>query len=139
MVTDEQVRLLRRKRMEGKSQEAAAAAAGMSVRTGQKWLSAEALPSASKAPRSWRTREDPFEGVWDEEIVPLLERDDERVLQATTLIELLEGRHPGRFAAGQVRTLQRLRGAPRALSSENGFASLCSVRKFVIRSNQRAQ
>ena len=33
MVTDEQVRLLRQKRMNGKSQEAAAAAAGMSVRT----------------------------------------------------------------------------------------------------------
>jgi hypothetical protein len=107
MVTDEQVRLLRRKRMEGKSQEAAAAAAGMSVRTARKWTSAGGLPSASKSPRSWRTREDPFEGVWDEEIVPLLERDEERVLQATTLIELLEGRHPGRFAPGQVRTLQR--------------------------------
>jgi hypothetical protein len=107
MVTDEQVRLLRRKQMEGKSQEAAAAAAGMSVRTARKWSSAGGLPSASKAPRSWRTREDPFEGVWDEEIVPLLERDEERVLQATTLIDLLEGRHPGRFTPGQVRTLQR--------------------------------
>jgi hypothetical protein len=31
MVTDEQVRLLRQKRMEGKRQEAAAAAAGMSA------------------------------------------------------------------------------------------------------------
>ena len=33
MVTDEQVRLMRRKRMEGKTQEAAAAAAGMRVRS----------------------------------------------------------------------------------------------------------
>jgi len=107
MVTDEQVRLLRRKRMAGKNQEAAAAAAGMSVRTARKWESTGSLPSSSKAPRSWRTREDPFDGVWAEEIVPLLMRDDERILQATTLIELLEGRHPGRFAAGQLRTLQR--------------------------------
>ncbi len=37
MVTDEQVRLLRRKRMEGKTQETAAAAAAMSVRTAGKW------------------------------------------------------------------------------------------------------
>jgi len=37
MVTDEQVRLLRQKRMNGKSQEAAAAAAGMSVRTARDW------------------------------------------------------------------------------------------------------
>jgi hypothetical protein len=107
MVTDEQVRLLRRKRMEGKSQEAAAAAAGMSVRTARKWESAGALPSVSKTERPWRTREDPFDGVWDEEIVPLLARDEHRILQATTLLELLEGRHPGRFTPGQIRTLQR--------------------------------
>ena len=43
MVTDEQVRLLRRKRMEGMSQEAAAAASGMSVGTARKWALAGAL------------------------------------------------------------------------------------------------
>ncbi len=106
MVTDEQVRLLRQKRMEGKRQEGAAAAAGMSVRTARKWESG-ALPSASKRVRSWRTRADPFEGVWDEEIVPLLLRDEDRILQATTLLELLEGRYPGRFRAAPLRTLQR--------------------------------
>ena len=90
MVTDEQVRLLRQKRMDGKSQESAAAAAGMSVRTARKWESAGALPSASAVSRSWRTRPDPFVGVWDEEIVPLLVRDEERILQATTLLDLLE-------------------------------------------------
>jgi len=106
MVTDEQVRLLRQKRMKGKSQESAAAAAGMSVRTARKWESG-ALPSTSKRPRVWRTRRDPFEGVWGEEIVPLLVRDEDRMLQATTLLELLDGRYPGRFGAGQLRTLQR--------------------------------
>lgn len=106
MVTDEQVRLLRQKRMKGKSQESAAASAGMSVRTARKWESGS-LPSGSKTSRSWRTRADPFEGVWDEEIVPLLVRDAERVLQATTLFEWLESRYPGRFEAGQLRTLQR--------------------------------
>ena len=107
MVRDEQVRLLRQKRMRGKSQESAAAAAGMSVRTARKWESGGSLPSGSKTARSWRTRPDPFEGVWDEEIVPLLVRDADRILQATTLFELLESRHPGRFAGGQLRTLQR--------------------------------
>ena len=107
MVTDEQVRLLRQKRMKGKSQESAAAAAGMSVRTARKWESLGALPSASKPPRSWRTRPDPLAGVWDEEIVPLLLRDTERILQATTLLDLLEARYPGRFDAAQLRTLQR--------------------------------
>jgi hypothetical protein len=92
--------------MKGKSQESAAAAAGMSVRTARKWESGS-FPSGPRAPRSWRTRPDSFEGVWDEEIVPLLLRDEERILQATTLFELLESRHPGRFEPGQLRTLQR--------------------------------
>jgi hypothetical protein len=106
MVSDGQVRLLRQKRMEGKTQEAAAAAAGMSVRAARRWERG-ALPSESKAPRSWRTRPDPFEEVWESELVALLERDTDRVLQATTLLDWLEERHPGRFAPGQVRTLQR--------------------------------
>ena len=92
--------------MKGKSQEAAAAAAGMSVRTARKWESGS-LPSMSREPRSWRTRPDPFEGVWDEEVVPLLVRDEGRILQATTLLELLDGRYPDRFGAAQLRTLQR--------------------------------
>jgi hypothetical protein len=106
MVTDQQVRLLRQKRMEGKSQEAAAAAAGMTVRTARSWERGP-LPSQSKKERSWRTRNDPFEGVWETEIEPLLRRDEDRVLQATTIVELLEQRYPGRFGVGQVRTLQR--------------------------------
>jgi len=93
--------------MDGKSQESAAAMAGMSVRTARKWESAGALPSGSKGRRPYRTRSDPFAGVWEEEVVPLLERDEARILQATTLFDLLESRHPGRFVAGQVRTLQR--------------------------------
>jgi hypothetical protein len=92
--------------MEGKTQEAAAAAAGMSVRAARKWERG-ALPSDSNAPRRWRTRPDPFEGIWENELVPLLVHDSERVLQATTLLDWLEERHPGRFAPGQLRTLQR--------------------------------
>ncbi len=106
MVTDQQVRLLRRKRMDGKSQEAAAAASGMSVRTAREWERG-ALPSQTRKKRSWRTRPDPFDGVWSLEIEPLLRRDEDRVLQATTLLDLLEQRHPGEFGVGQLRTLQR--------------------------------
>ncbi len=106
MVTDQQVQLLRRKRMDGKSQEAAAAAAGMSVRTARAWERG-VLPSQTRKKRSWRTRPDPFDGVWALEIEPLLRRDEDRVLQATTLLDLLEQRYPGQFGVGQLRTLQR--------------------------------
>ena len=47
MITDRQTRLLRQKRMEGKTQETAAAKAGMSVRSARKWQSGP-LPSPGK-------------------------------------------------------------------------------------------
>jgi hypothetical protein len=106
MVTDEQVRLLRRQMTEGKTMATAAAVAGMSERSARKWQTG-ALPSAAKQPRQWRTRQDPFEAVWQSELVPQLERDEEGVLEAVTLLGALQERHPGKFNDGQLRTLQR--------------------------------
>ena len=106
LITDAQVRRLREKRMSGKTLAAAAAAAGMSERTARHWQSG-ALPSTAKAPRTWRTREDPFAGVWESEVVPQLVADTEGRLQVLTLFTWLCRRHPGRFQAGQLRTLQR--------------------------------
>ena len=122
MITDRQVRLLRQKRMEGKTQETAAAKAGMSVRSARKWQRGP-LPSATKPEHWWRTRPDPFHGVWEDEIEPLLRNDPTGKLKATTIIDWLAEQYPGRFSASQLRTLQRrlqaLRqaqeaGAPRA-------------------------
>ncbi|MFQ5479154.1 MAG: hypothetical protein ACE5E4_11105 [Candidatus Binatia bacterium] len=84
MVTDQRVRVLRRRLGGGQKQEAATAA-GMSVRSARKWKQG-ALPSGQRAKRTWRAREDPFEGVWRDEIVPLLVADDERRLEATTVL-----------------------------------------------------
>lgn len=106
MVTDEQVRLLRQKRMQGKTQEAAAAAAGMSVRSARTW-EAGPLPCQTKDARHWRTRADPFEEVWETEVIPLLEADEEGRLQAKTVLEELQRRMPGQFSDKQLRTLQR--------------------------------
>lgn len=107
MVTDEQVRLLWGKRMEGKTQESAAAIAGMSVRSARKWETGP-LPSEVRAERrTWRTRSDPFAEVWESEVVPLLEADEEGVLEAKTILAELRERHPGKFKQGQLRTLQR--------------------------------
>ena len=108
-ITDEQVRLLRRKLMEGKTQEAAAAAASMSERSARNWQEGP-LPSEGKQARRWRTRKDPFEEVWAARVLPLLVSDEKGVLEATTILEVLnkerkEGEEP--FSEGQVRTLQR--------------------------------
>jgi hypothetical protein len=45
--------------------------------------------------------------VWVEEIEPLLGKDTGGALEATTVLEWLEERHPGRFSQAQLRTLQR--------------------------------
>ena len=106
MITDEQVKLYRKKRMEEKTQETAAAIAGISVRSGRTWETG-ALPSQTKTPRSWRTRPDPLAGVWEEEIIPLLEQDTDRKLQARTLLKALQKSHPGQYPRSLTRTLQR--------------------------------
>jgi hypothetical protein len=112
MVTDAQVRLLRQKRMDGKTQAAAAAAAGVSLRTAREWDNGPA-PSATKLARDWRTRPDPFADVWTTEIEPLLKSDTKGVLEAKFVLSLLSAKDRDRFHLGQVRTLQRKRQAGR--------------------------
>lgn len=106
MVTDAQVRLLRKKMADGKTIATAAAAAGMSERSAYAWKRG-ALPSDTKEARPWRTRPDPFDEVWDTELVPVLKADEQAVLEATTLIADLQKRHGSRYGLGQLRTLQR--------------------------------
>jgi len=106
MVTDEQVHLLRQKMKEGKTQETAAAMAGMSVRSARRWQTG-LLPSQTKAPRAWRTRRDPFGDIWTSEIVPMLKAGEHDGLQAKTILEVLIEKHPDTFSSKHLRTLQR--------------------------------
>src|SRR5258708_32694822 len=106
MVTDAQVGLMRQKGMDGKTQEAAAAASGMSLRTAREWDTGP-VPSATKQPRDWRTRPDPFGAVWDKDVEPLLRSDRKGILEAKWVLEVLRTRYPEQFHPGQARTLQR--------------------------------
>ena len=78
--------------MKGKTLTAAAAAAGMSERSGRNWRDGK-LPSQKKR-RRWRTRPDPFAGVWEEQIAPLLGVDKDAVLSANTILEWLDRQYP---------------------------------------------
>ena len=71
MIIDQQVVLLRQKRMEGKTRRTLAAMTGMSVRSSRK-LQCGPLPPETKPERWWCTRPDPVDGVWEDEIEPLL-------------------------------------------------------------------
>jgi hypothetical protein len=104
MVTDQQVKRLWRLRREKLSLEVAAAKAGMDAKTAAKYVRDRRLPSEMKQKHLWRTRPDPFEEVWPELRERLLL---EPGLQAKTLFEYMQRTYPGRFANGQLRTLQR--------------------------------
>lgn len=102
-ITDHQVHkyMQHRNRL---TQVGAAAKAGISERSARRIEDAESLPSQREA-RHWRTRKDPLAAVWDSEIVPLLQTD--ALLNAVTLLEELQRRHPGAYGGDVLRTLQR--------------------------------
>ena len=71
------------------------------------WRAGEARPThrqGDRQPRAWRTRKDPFEGVWPE-ILRWLQADPDAT--AKSLLARLQQAYPGRFPEGQLRTLQR--------------------------------
>jgi hypothetical protein len=104
MITDEQVRRLRKLSNTEKNQEIAAAKAGMDPTTARRYRNLERLPSELKKERLWRTREDPFGEVWG---AVQKQMEESPGLEAKTLFEWLQREHPGQFSDGQIRTLQR--------------------------------
>ena len=104
MVTDAQVRRLKRLSKTEKNQEVAAAKSGMDPKTARKYMRGGRLPSEQRVDRTWRTRTDPFAAVWDE-VREQIEANPG--LEAKTLFEALQRQRPGEFSDGQLRTLQR--------------------------------
>lgn len=102
-ITDHQV-LKYKEQRNRLTQVAAAAKAGISERSARRVERSDTLPSQG-ASRSWRTRPDPLADVWDAEVVPLLHADAQ--LNAVTLLEELQRRHPGQYGPSMLRTLQR--------------------------------
>jgi hypothetical protein len=104
MVTDQQVRRLRMLVNSEKTKAIAAAKAGMSEKTARKYLKTIKLPGERERSRTWRTRECPFEGDWNE-IIGYLEVNPG--LEAKTIFEDMQRKCPGKYPDGQLRTLQR--------------------------------
>lgn len=102
-ITRHQESLYMSKRQRGQSQEAAAAQAAISERSGRRIEKGQRLSIPGE--RHWRTREDPFETIWEKTLVPLLEKEPQ--LTGLTLWEFLEDEHAGQFPYSVLRTLQR--------------------------------
>ena len=71
------------------------------------WRTGESRPTHRQAPpqvRTWRTRADPFEAAWSDAREWL---EKQPAITGKALFDRLRGKHPGEFAPGQLRTLQR--------------------------------
>jgi transposase InsO family protein len=104
LTTDAQVRKLMEEHVKRGKVGVAALRAGMHRNTAAKYVAAGKLPSELAAPRTWRTREDPFADDWPAIAVRLTDAPE---LEAVALFEALMAEQPGRYEPGQVRTLQR--------------------------------
>ena len=89
----------------------AAAKAGFSTATGYRIEADPRLPSQKKKPHG-RRRPDPLAGIWEGEIVPLLQAAP--AIRAVALFEEIRRRHP-EIAPGVRRTLERRVARWRAL------------------------
>ena len=102
-ITDQQVRLYMSFKQSGHTQTQSAAKAGISERSARRIDQGNYTSQSSK--RTWRTREDPLESVWNSVLVPLLEANP--VLSPITLFDFLCDHYPGQFDETIRRTLQR--------------------------------
>jgi hypothetical protein len=102
--SDRQVRKLFRVYEHSQNATASALAAGLCRQTASKYLRAGCLPSELAKPHSWRTRADPFAEV-QTELVGMLQTVPK--VPATLALARLQVLYAGRFADGQLRTLER--------------------------------
>lgn len=112
--TNMQVKLLM-KMLKKHTKEAAAAKAGMDVKTARKYIKSGQLPSEQAKTHNWKTHADVFSEDW-----PMLEKMlvNAPGLQAKTLMEYLLRLRPEHYHPKQLRTLQRRIRDWRALYGE---------------------
>jgi hypothetical protein len=108
------------KRADGLSQQVAADAVGISVRSAQRIDRGELQPEGQqqRRVRHWRTRADPLADVWDSVLVPMLEKAPQ--LEPQTLLLHLERTLPCQEWFRRKRTIQRRVEQWRALHGPAG-------------------
>lgn len=77
---------------------------GLSERSGRR-LEKRTFSGFEKDPRSWRTRPNSFDSVWEKEVVPLLQTSCQ--ITARTVLDHLQERYPEVYPDSLLRTLQR--------------------------------
>jgi hypothetical protein len=102
-ITEYQKRIYMEQKNKGDNQELAAAKAGFSIRTAKRIDSKKHF--SKKDYKQTNNPRDPFQGVWENELVPLLEKNPK--LQAVTLLRHLQESYKGKYPDKFLRTLQR--------------------------------
>lgn len=102
-ITTKQVKIYMTARKSGNTQVIAAAKAAISERSGREIEHGKR--SNNNCRHTWRTRSDPLEEVWEQELVPLLSRAP--YLSPMTLLEELQAKYPSLYPDKVLRTLQR--------------------------------
>lgn len=101
-ISEQQVERYMSSRKEGYTQPASALRAGFSERTGREVESGRRKIEQ----QHWRTRQDPFAAVWENELRPML--TNEPALSPTTLLEYLQDKYGIElYPQKRLRTLQR--------------------------------
>ena len=103
-VNDQQYNVYMRLRSIGMSQVTSAARAGFSERTGRS-LEKQGVSPSKRLSKQWRRRKDPFVGIWEELLVPLLERNPR--FTGVVLLEYLQDLYPGQYPDRHLRSLQK--------------------------------
>ena len=85
------------------TQSSAAAKAGFSSRTARRIDAGQ--HDTTKLPRQYTTRKDPLNGLFEQYVVPMLEKEPS--LQPITLFEKLEEIAPGQLDRAQLRVLSQ--------------------------------
>lgn len=111
-VTDQQVRKLMQEYNKTNNVAISSLRAGMSRKSGSKYLRAGKMASELRTEHSWCTRQDPFNDDWD--LISTRLRDCPE-LEGKALFEWLCEQRPDRYHEGQLRTFQRKARKWRAL------------------------
>jgi len=101
-ITSQQVEIYMENRKIGNSQKLSSAKAGISERSGR---NIEKGKFQASTPHDWRTKPDPFDKVWKQELLPLLSNNPS--LSALTLLEMLQEKYIGQYPDSLLRTMQR--------------------------------
>lgn len=105
-MTNNQIGIYMNYRTQGLTQELAAAKAGCSLRSAKRIEVQKNEPISQEKPTQTKVNsKDPFSDVWENELVPLLEKNPK--LQAVSLLHQLQDDSPGLFPDRLLRTLQR--------------------------------